>query len=451
MTARQLAQIATWLLLVAMALASGSSRAAGELDPQFGDEGQVTLARPVEFAAGNAQVGDVATLADGRILWTMENGIGQLWIARMLRNGQFDAGFGGTGRIEIEPCLAFRPARLVAFEDGGALVWAAGCLVRVRADGSIDTAFGSATNGPTSAFFAVDLVGDGAGRWLLAGTENQIWRVYRFLADGNTDPTFASNGVASVTPATSNGTRTLHAMALRPDGRIVLTGSRGNLHGTNLVVAQLDADGMPDSGFGADGIIDLPAPQGYAGIVARALVLDRDGSILLGGEAHNGMHSCCVMFARFDAGGTPAPVALRIFPLGANVGLSPFGETSMTLALLPHGKILMARIAFPFVVTTRTRFTLVRMHDDGSLDESFDTQGWRSYVVSDPTQTGQSGPYSQLHGMVYANGEALLFGRTFFEDESIGVDYVTLMRTRFDALHADGFGLDAADGQVRRP
>ena len=32
-----------------------------------------------------------------------------------------------------------------------------------------------------------------------------------------------------------------------------------------------------------------------------------------------------------------------------------------------------------------------------------------------------------------------MFGRTFFEDNAIGVDYVSLMRARFDDLFVEGF------------
>lgn len=446
-TARKAAWPFFAALLSCFALHAGALRAAdGDTDPAFGDGNQVLLERPVEFGNGQAWVGDVATLPDGRIAWTMENGIGALWVARMLRDGEPDPSFAGDGLLVLEDCAASRPARLVALEDGSVVVWAGACLVRILADGTIDTGFIAASGGPSADFFAARLLRDHAGRWLLAGTEDQAWRVYRFLADGALDTGFADGGMATIVTPSTNGARTLNAMALRPDGRIVVAGQRGNTHGPNLVIAGLDSDGAPDASFGEAGIVDLDPPSGYNGLRAQAIVVDRDGSLVVAGDANNGMQSCCVLAARFDADGAIDPADLRIFPLGPNVTLSSFGgETSSTLALLPHGKILLARVSFPFVVTTRTRFTLVRLHHDGSLDLGFDEVGWRSYVVTDPAGQGQSGPYSQIHGMAYANGEALMFGRTFFEDNAIGPDYVTLMRARFDALFADGFGSGAGD------
>lgn len=433
----------TWslaaLMLPVLALHARAAGADGDTDPAFGDGNQVLVERPVEFGNGQAWVGDVATLADGRIVWTMENGIGGLWVARMLRDGQPDPSFAVGGLLVLDACVSSRPARLVAFEDGGALVWAGACLVRVLADGTVDAGFVAASGGPSPDFFAARLLRDHQGRWLLAGTEGQDWQVYRFLADGALDTAFAGGGMATIDTPSTNGTRALNAMALRPDGRIVVAGLRANAHGTNLVLAGLDPDGAQDGAFGDAGIVDVDAPTGYNSLRAQAIVVDRDGSLVVGGDANNGMQSCCVLFARFDAGGAIDPAGLRIFPLGPNVTLSPFGETSTSLALLPHGKVLLVRVSFPFVVTTRTRFTLVRMHRDGGLDLGFNDVGWRSYVVTDPSGQGQSGPYSQIHGMAYANGEALMFGRTFFEDEALGPDYVTLMRARFDALFADAF------------
>jgi uncharacterized delta-60 repeat protein len=411
----------------------------GDPDPGFGDGNQVTLVRPVEFGNGQAWVGDVAALPDGRIAWAMENGIGSLWIARMLRDGSLDPDFAGDGLLELDDCIGERPVRFAPLDDGSLVAWTGRCLQRISADGTLDPAFPAAPGGPGPDFFAARLLRDHAGRWLLAGNDGQDLRVYRFLPDGAPDPAFGDDGIATITTPTTSGARTLHAMALRADGRIVVAGSRGNSHGPNLVVAGLDASGAPDPAFGVQGLVDLDPPEGYNGIAARAVAVDRDGSVVVAGEANNGMQSCCVLAARIGADGTVDPGALRIFPLGPNVTLSAFGETSNTLALLPHGKILLARVSFPFEASTRTRFTLVRMHRDGSLDAGFNDVGWRSYVVGDPEGQGQTGPYSQIHGMAWANGEALMFGRTFFEDNAIGPDYVTLMRARMDALFEDGY------------
>ena len=60
-------------------------------------------------------------------------------------------------------------------------------------------------------------------------------------------------------------------------------------------------------------------------------------------------------------------------------------------------------------------------------------------LVTDPTNSGASGAYSQLHAVAFGQAEALMLGRTFFEDNGPAASYTTLLRVRFDALYSDGF------------
>jgi uncharacterized delta-60 repeat protein len=426
--------------LCAMAAASGDP------DPAFGSNGQVMIARPDAFALANAWIGDIATLPDGRVLWVMEDGADRAWVMRLLPDGTPDSGFGTDGRVVIDSCVRARPMRLVADADGGAVVWTGACLLRIDAHGDIDTAFGVGGSFPPSptplAFRAAELLRDSQGRWLLAGVDADQWRVHRYLADGSDDAAFGIDGVATAVVGAGSSSRELHAMAVRGDDRIVLAGSyvAGSLR--HLVLAQLDAVGMPDPDFGSNGVVDLPPPVGYQGLNGLALAIDLDGTTVVGGEARNGMVGCCVMVARVDETGVPMPGSPRIFAPAPGVSLSPFGETSTTVALLPGRRILLARNTFPPFqppLNTRTRFTLVRMDADGSLDTSFGDAGWRTYIVDDPTGTGIDGAYTQIHGMSYASGKAVMFGRTFFEDEAMAPSYVTLQRAVFDRLFTDGF------------
>ena len=103
----------------------------------------------------------------------------------------------------------------------------------------------------------------------------------------------------------------------------------------------------------------------------------------------------------------------------------------------------MGTISFPFGApfTHRTQYTLVRTFADGSIDPSFGHDGWNSYTIADPTNTGQTGDYVQMHAIAYdrIDDSLLMLGRTFFEDDSTGDDYVTFVRARFDLVFADAF------------
>jgi hypothetical protein len=73
------------------------------------------------------------------------------------------------------------------------------------------------------------------------------------------------------------------------------------------------------------------------------------------------------------------------------------------------------------------------------LDAIFGDGGWRGYAIVDPTGSGQNGDYDQLHATADSDGSALLFGRTFFEDDSDGLDYISVVRASFDIVFANGF------------
>lgn len=434
------------LLIVGLVWIAPAAAADGDPDADFGDASQVMIPRPDAPALQDAAVGDLEMLPDGRVLWIMEDGSGGAWLSRLESDGTPDADFGDKGRVQIDSCVLTRPMRLVAQSDGGAVVWTGACLLRFDAAGIADPDFASGATFPPSpmpfGFQAAELRRDSVGRWLLAGQADQQWQVRRYLPDGSDDLSFGVAGVASPpVPATQNG-RALHAMALRPDDRIVLAGARRDGSENRLVVFQLDGAGAPDADFGDAGLAEVAPPDGYQGLIGEALAIDRDGSIAIGGQGRNAMSSCCVMVARLSANGTLVADSLRLFSLGSNVSLAPFGETSTSLALLPGGDLLLARNAFPPFqppLNTRTRFTLIRMRSDGVLDATFGGVGWRSYLIADPTHSGIDGAYVQIHGMAYAAGRAVMFGRTFYEDAASLPSYVTLLKVGFDRLFVEGF------------
>ncbi len=157
-------------------------------------------------------------------------------------------------------------------------------VARLRGNGSPDPSFGrrgsltirfsGATAGGAR---AVALFRD--GRVLLAGNVTLGGRtrfaVARLLPGGNLDPNFGSNGVAVAGPP---GAR-LEAMALQPEGELVLAGSVPNGPRRAVLVMRLLADGSPDPGFGTGGAVTSAAVK-LAGR-ARDVLVQPDGRIAL--------------------------------------------------------------------------------------------------------------------------------------------------------------------------
>lgn len=430
------------------ALLACAAFADGTLDASFGHAGQVLVERPGVPPTADALPGDVTVMADGKSVWIMENGASDVIVGRLNRDGRIDASFGDQGQVRLSTCARRRPTRVLAAADDAVVVWAGACLVRLNATGAVDPTFGaSATSPPTATlqqFRAAGLARDTHGRIVLGGSQGSGWQVWRFLADGSNDISFGTNGVATVPNPDGTQQSDLTAMQLRANGSVVLAGTRSANFKQNLRLAQLDANGLLESGFGTNGITEVVPPASFQGLRPEAVALDRNGSLLVAGSGSQGTSGCCVLIARFGSNGALVPGSLRLFDLGPDVSLNPFGETASALSLMPDGKILLARNSFPPSLpgeNGRTRFTMIRMQASGALDSSFDLDGWRSYLVTDTTNSGASGAYSQLHAVAFGHAEALMFGRTFFEDNGPAASYTTLMRVQFDALYSDGFEL----------
>ena len=175
--------------------------------------------------------------------------------------------------------------------------------------GSLDTAFG------TGGIVTINLtaLGTGGSETTLQEPNGDILvafsqAVLRLLPNGQLDPSFGTNGVA-----TGIQTPGLPALAVQPNGQIIISGV--NLAGpaTSPVVGitRLNADGTVDTTFGTDGTTTIPVTlAGQATHVGpTAVLVQPDGKILVTGNAsvrtgrRTGISDGVV--ARLNANGTP--------------------------------------------------------------------------------------------------------------------------------------------------
>ncbi|HVJ93966.1 MAG TPA: hypothetical protein VM580_29455, partial [Labilithrix sp.] len=97
--------------------------------------------------------------------------------------------------------------------------------------------------------------------------------ITRHLPDGAPDTGFGTGGVVVL----DNLTKAVDVV-LQPDGKTVVAGMP--IGSTNRRVVRLDAAGLPDASFGADGVVTLPdATHGQP----TALGIDGDGRVVMGG------------------------------------------------------------------------------------------------------------------------------------------------------------------------
>jgi uncharacterized delta-60 repeat protein len=181
-------------------------------------------------------------------------------------------------------------------------------LLVADAPGKLDVTFdadGVAVEGATgngSIFHALAVQPDGAivagGAAGGLGVPGSGWLLRRFAPGGGPDPAFAAQTASLPT----NGA--LHAVAIDPGGRIVCAGSSSPVEGAplELTVARLHADGSLDPSF-AGGIVRLAEVEAPAGSTALALALSPDGKVVVAGARGELLDKDTGIVTRFTGNG----------------------------------------------------------------------------------------------------------------------------------------------------
>lgn len=198
--------------------------------------------------------------------------------------GQLDAAFGDAGRVIIDLGGEKGLLKGVAVQADGGIV-AAGrigdgdaLVVRLTARGALDTTFGVAgvrrlDLGDTEIAEAVAVQPD--GKIVVAGftyshTNGVVWRLD---SRGVLDAGFGVGGVAIIE---GGADEYLHDVAIDSAGRIVVAGSSGTGSSSVMTVNRLDAHGRADPTFdGEDGAVSIPSRGGLASAYGVDVQADR--------------------------------------------------------------------------------------------------------------------------------------------------------------------------------
>jgi uncharacterized delta-60 repeat protein len=204
---------------------------------------------------------------------------------RLLSAGQLDPTFGINGQVSD---LTHPGASSLAVQTDGKIVEAGLAiysgqtvlsLARFNVDGTPDQSFGY-RGGLTQVLGAYGQVGDVAIQ-----TDGKILvdvngGVERFLSSGQVDTNFGTGGKTAGT----NGS--LH-FALQPDGKIDVAGGTsmylgGDFASGTVTITRFNTDGSLDTGFGTGGTVST----GAAGIpTVDGIALQSDGTIVVAGSA----------------------------------------------------------------------------------------------------------------------------------------------------------------------
>ncbi|MCB0555306.1 MAG: hypothetical protein KDD02_17295 [Phaeodactylibacter sp.] len=168
-----------------------------------------------------------------------------------------------------------------------------------------------------------------------------------------------------------------NAMALQPDGKILVGGRTGLKNKPfQFALMRFLPDGKLDPQFGNKGKVSTPFPTlgPEADLLGRALVLQKDGRIVMAGCYRKGANSertGGIAVARYLSSGELD----RDFNGNGLQVIRPDGpeEGSNAMAIQPDGKILLA--GFQKKDSLSYQILLVRLNDDGQPDAAFGNKG----------------------------------------------------------------------------
>ncbi len=351
---------------------------------------------------------------DGKIIiagtfWSF-NGIPRYGIARLHSDGSPDMGFDtgtGTWMNSFSPIAAIYAVAVQP--DGKVLIGGMftefngvqrNRVARLNSDGSLDTSFdpGAGANGTVS---GMALQPDGkvlicGGFTSYNGTSRN--RIARLNADGSLDATF-NPGMGS------NGN--IHAIALQPDGKIVIGGYFSSYNGSGRNnLARLNADGTIDT-FVNNGT------GGGAGVDIWSIAVQPDGKIIIGGDFVGFGATARNRLVRLNSNGT--------LDLGFVQTMSQAGASGRVncITLQPDGKVIIGGAFTQFSGAPRNG--LARLNTNGWVDTTFDPgTGLGGYYYD---------PFSVYCSAVQPDGR-IVIGGDFTSFTAIGRNRVTRLKAR---------------------
>lgn len=304
--------------------------APGSLDQGFGTGGKVLT----PLAQGDAFVNAVAVQRDGKVVVVGRVGNGNgadVLVMRYTAEGRLDPAFGGGGVVVTDLNTSYDSGNAVLLQPDGKIVVGGSTSVRYRPESN-----------ETQSDFAL----------------------VRYTPGGALDPSFGRGGkVATAIGQSHDGA---YAVALQPDGKIVLAGSTGGAGSDDVALSRYHPDGRLDAAFGQGGrVVTSLSPRDDAG---SSVALQPDGRVVVAGRTSGSGEDVALL--RYTAAGRPDPT----FGQGgaAITDLGGSADAANAVALQPDGKVLVAGSTWN---GEDHDVALLRFGASGQLDPGFGTGG----------------------------------------------------------------------------
>lgn len=259
------------------------------------------------------------------------------------------------------------------------------------------------------------------------GSGNWADVVVRYNADGTLDRSFGDNGVVFTG---FEGYDYATCIAVQEDGKIVTAGVREG----SFALIRLNANGTPDYSFGTDGQVMIDSLLLTEGYLPEVITVQSDGGLLLSLNDSGGGD---FVLLRVDADGHFD----ESFGHGDGIVMTGLPDTDVivnTMTEQSDEKIILAGLSGDFSGGADSDFVLARYFADGSLDRSFDGDGFLT------TDLGSSEEVNSV--VVQMDGKILAAGNRFDAATGSGSTDFALVRYNADGSLDTSFG--GGDGIV---
>ena len=330
------------VLLLLVLPARPARAASGDLDPTFGAGGIVitditggssetayaVIVQPdgMIVAGGSAKAGAKTDFA----------------LLRYNSDGTADTGFGANGVVTTTISSGADTIRAMVLQPDGAIVAIGSSASKVAVarylspTGALDPSFGLAgfvttTIGASAAPQAVAL--DRLGRIIVAGTANSHFFVARYTASGALDTTFNGSGIATASIGASDWGQ---GVAVQPDNKIVVAGYSDLGPSENYALLRFNISGTLDTTFNVTGKVNTDFGSN-SNDQAHAIALQPDGKIVVAGFTTSGGQAFGTL--RYNTNGSLDTSFGISGKVTTTVGAV---NEAHALAIQPTGKIVVA-------------------------------------------------------------------------------------------------------------
>ena len=337
-------------------------------------------------------------------------------IARLKTNGKLDSSFnvGGTGTNNSINKILIQPDGKIIL--GGNFTSynniSANYLVRTNADGTYDVGFNQSGSGANNSVYSVALQTD--NKIVIAGSftsynDSTVHYMVRLNADGSTDTSLSTSIIRP--------DNVVYALAIQSDSKIIVAGYffKYNDMVVNYII-RIQNNGIKDTTFnngtGANNAV-------------KALTIQVDGKLLVGGDFNNFNGHTCNNLIRLNTDGSRDN--------SFNNNETGPDNTVSAITIQPDNKILIGGSFTSY--NGQVVSTIVRVNIDGTVDTNFK----RPVALS----------VGQVFSIIVQTDGKIVVGGFYGTTSSLAASYITRLNSDGTIDGTFYYGGNVANGIVR--